>query len=96
MIFHHYSFSFICSGYIPLDVIFQRYLHQHIIKKTFTAKLYFHVNRVEYAKNDYLRKFITDYEYWLLNKEWYVLSTIKKGTPIPAKSIYNQQPLRME
>ena len=66
-----------CSGHIPLDVIFQRYLSQHIIKKTFTNQLHSYVDKVEYARNDYLRKSSSDYEYWLLNKEWYILPTIQ-------------------
>ena len=32
---------------------------------------------VEHARNDFLRSSITDYEHWLLNKEWYILPTIR-------------------
>ena len=72
-------------GHVPLDVIIQRYLRQHVIKKAFTDNIHDQVDKVEFARDDFLRLRTTDYEYWLLNKEWSVLPTIqmtKKYGPV--------------
>ena len=70
-------FVFRC-GHVPLDVIFQRYLSQHILDKVYTEDLHkIYINRVEYARNDFIRSSVSDYDCWLLNQEWFVLPTIR-------------------
>ena len=70
-------FVFRC-GHVPLDVIFQRYLSQHIFDKVYTEDLHKkYINRVENARNDFIRSSVSDYDCWLLNEEWYVLPTIR-------------------
>ena len=69
--------SFFSCGSLALDVIFQRYLHQYSFKKFYTDNIHDQVDGVKYARNDYVWSSISDYDYWLLNKEWYVLPTIK-------------------
>ena len=47
------------------------------MKKVYTDKLYDKLDTVEYARNDYLRDSVEDYEVWLLNKDWLPLPTIR-------------------
>ena len=72
------SLIMFCScGSIALDVIFQRYLRQYSLEKFYTDNMHDKVDQVEHARNDFLRSSVNDYDYWLLNKDWYVLPTIK-------------------
>ena len=64
-------------GQIPYDLILQRYLRKYILKKVYTDKFYDRLESVEYARNDYLRDSMNDYDMWLLNKEWLVTPTIR-------------------
>ena len=60
-------------GKVGIDIVFQRFLRQSLIKKYILDK--HAIKFVETVRDDFIRDY-DDYDCWLLNDDWKILPSI--------------------